>query len=392
VLRLALTLALTISLPAFAAEDDEEGFRMNDVAGTAYLPEGYKSESWADWELKAKSSKGVLFKLWLTPYEHSVTDDVVEAFAETYKAQLESEGIKGVQMVSSEIQERGGRRVGMVELSLKVSGGKGVAYYAFAPSQGQTVHLRTITGSRQARHAKADLDSLLNTLKLDLEGLATDTCAVSTAGGFGATLPAGWRIPVGKELDPVREITGKVGEAELSDDQCWSAIRPVVGQVPDVMFACRMALHIGPLDEYSLSGIEAELNDKFFGRAATPVDAGTAVDVGDRMGIYFKPPVAGGPVRLALAPFEGSMMQMWALGSTLDADTLDTDVQSALATTTFTGPDSGAPIIGFDKRVAHYLKYRPTSPLVLGPGLLLLGLIGGGVTAARRRKPSYEVD
>ena len=136
--------------------------------------------------------------------------------------------------------------------------------------------------------------------------------------------------------------------------------------------------------------VEAELHERFFGRSDTPVDQGTPADVGDRMGVFFQPPVAGGPVRLALAPFEGSMMQLWALGSTLDDAGLDAAVRHTLGSTTFTGPDGGAPIIGFDKRVSYYLSYRPTSPLVLGPGLLPVALVGAGVAAARRRKPAYE--
>lgn len=363
---------------------------MNDVGGTAFLPDGYTSESWADWELKAKSRAGVLFKLWLTPYEHAVTDQTVADFAQVYADGLSTEGIAGVEVANTAIQERGGRRVGVVTLNLNVGGGKGVAYYAFAPSQGQTVHLRTIAGARLARQAQGDLDQLLDRLKLDLEALAAENAALSTEAGFSTTLPEGWRIPVGKELEPVRKITGKVGEAELSPAHCWAAIRPVVGHDPDVMFACETRLQVNLLDEHSFDGIEAELHDRFFGRAETPVPAGVPVQVGDRMGVYFEPPVAGGPVRLAIAPFEGATVQAWALAESLDGPGLDAAFQGALASTTFSGPDGGAHVVGMDKRVAYYVKHRPTSPMVLVPGLALLGLIGAGVAAARRRKPAYD--
>lgn len=363
---------------------------MNDVGGTAFLPDGYASESWADWELKAKSRSGVLFKLWLTPYEHAVTDDTVAAFAEVYAEGLTREGIQGVEVAETAIQERGGRRVGVVTLALKVGGGTGVATYAFTPSQGQTVHLRTIAGSRLARQSEADLDQLLDTLELDEEALGAPGGPVSTDAGFATTLPDGWRAPVGKELDPVRKITGKVGEAELSPDRCWAAIRPVVGHDPDVMFACETSLQVGVLDEYSFAGIEAELHDRFFGRAATPVPVGVPVELSDRTGVLFEPPVAGGPVRLAVVPFEGATVQAWALADQLDAAGLDAAFRSAMGATTFSGPDGGAHVVGMDKRVAYLIQHRPTSPMVLVPGLALLGLVGAGVAAARRRKPSYE--
>ena len=58
----------------------------------------------------------------------------------------------------------------------------------------------------------------------------------------------------------------------------------------------------------------------------------------------------------------------------------------------FTGPDGGQPIISPDKRIMYYLQYRPTSAPVILSGLVLVGLIGGGATVMRRRKPSYELD
>ena len=66
-----------------------------------------------------------------------------------------------------------------------------------------------------------------------------------------------------------------------------------------------------------------------------------------------------------------------------------TDLTASVA---FTGPEGGQPIIGPDKWVTYYLKYRPTSPPVLLGGLAVVGLIGGGIAMARRRKPSYELD
>ena len=365
---------------------------MNDVGGTAVLPAGYQSLSWADWELKAKSPAGVLFKLWLTPYQHALDDAAVKAFAKVYTAQLEKEGVSDVKVVSTEINRRGDRRWGMVSFSLKIKGSSGVAHYAFAPSNGQMVHLRTVAGSRLKRAASADLDAVLSTLALDAEALPAET-GVETAAGFSATLPAGWRQPFDKEREAVAELTSKVGEPDLPADRCWVGIRPAIDADPDVLVACKTSLQIGPLDEHSFEAVEAELHDTYFGRSDKPVEAGTPVEVGDRMGVMFAPPVSGQDVRLALAPFEASMMQVWGLAGTLDANGLHAAVTETLASTAFTGPDGGRPIIGADTWVGYYLRHRPTSPRVVGPGLLVLGVVGGLVArASRRRDPYAEVD
>lgn len=383
----ATALGLSVLVPA--ANADDEGYRMNDVGGTATLPAGYESLSWADWELKARSSRGVLLKLWLTPFQHVVDDAAVKAFAEVYTAQLEKEGVSDIKVVSTEINSRGDRRWGMVSFDLKIKGSSGVAHYAFAPSNGQMVHLRTVAGSRlRGNPAQADLDAVLSTLELDVEALPPET-AVETAAGFAATLPEGWRVPFDKEREAVAEITGKLGEPDLPADQCWVGIRPSVGADPDVLFACKTSLQVGPLDEHSFAGVEAELHDKYFGRSDTPVEPGTPVEVGDRMGVMFAPPVSGQPVRLALAPYEASMMQVWGWAGVLDANGLHSAVTETLSSTTFTGPDGGAPIIGADTWVGHYLRYRPTSPLVLGPGLLVLGLVGGVVARGARRRDRF---
>lgn len=386
----AATLSLALAGNAFAADEDE-GYRMNDVGGTAHLPPGYQSLSWADWELKAKSPKGVLFKLWLTPFQHPVTDATLQSFAELYTAQLEKEGVSDVAVVAKEINERGGRRWGMISFSLRIKGSSGSAYYAFTPSNGQMVHARTVAGGRLKTTAQRDLDAVLSELKLDVDGLPAET-AVSTPAGFASTLPEGWRAPFDKEREAVAKIAGKVGEPDLPADRCWAGIHPNVGADPDVMVACKTALQLGPLDEHSFEGVEAEVHDKYFGSAPKPVEAGTPATVGDRMGVRFAPP-AGSPVRLAVAPYEAATMQLWGLSAEMDADALDAAVTQALASTTFTGPNGGQPIIGADTWVGYYLSYRPTSPLVLGPAALLLAVLGGvGVSLTRKKDPYADLD
>jgi len=306
------------------------------------------------------------------------------------KAGLEAEGVEGVALTAREVTEIGGRKTAWMAYDLSISGGQGVAYAAAFTGAGSTVFLRVVAAKKQSRQAEADLRSTLDSLVLDKGPLDTGSGALETAAGFTAQLPEGWRAPLRDELDRVRAVTKKVGEEGLAADDCWVGVRPPATGEPDVIFACRSQYWIGPLDEHSFDAVEAEVHERWFGRSEKPVPKAGQVRVGDRVGLYFMPPVAANPVRLAMAPFDGGMMVMWGLAGQLDESGLDAAMNAILPTVGFTGPDGGAPVIGADKWAAYYLRHRPTSPWVLGPGLTLLALVGGGVAMSRRRRPGLD--
>lgn len=389
-LALALALSPVTSAPAHAQGAD--GYAMNDVGGTVTLPKGYASELWTDAELKAKHPKGRILKIWLHPWQVEVDEAASKAWADKVKAGLEAEGVGEVGLTSREITEIGGRKTAWLAYDLSISGGKGVAYAAAFTGSGNTVFMRVVAAKRSAKQAEADLRSTLESLALKAGPKDTGAGAVETAAGFAAQLPEGWRTPLRDELDMVRKVTGKVGEEGLAADDCWVGIRPPATGEPDVIFACKSQYYVGPLDEHSFDGVEAEVHERWFGRSEKPVPKAGQVQVGDRVGLYYMPPVAANPVRLAMAPYDGGMMVMWGLAGQLDESGLDKAMNAILPTVSFTGPDGGAPIIGADKWAAYYLKYRPTSPIVLGPAFALLALVGGGIVLARRKKPGLDDD
>ena len=180
-------------------------------------------------------------------------------------------------------------------------------------------------------------------------------------------------------------MVGTIGIEEI-DRSCVVGVRVRAVDNPDVTLLCPTALHLDPLDEHSFEGVEAILHEQFFGRAKAEVPVGEAVTIGDRMGVYFRPPAATGSFRLASAPYDQGMLTWWGVGS----DGLDADLMKMQSSVAFTGPNGGAPIVRADRWLSYYLTYRPTSPLVLGPLVLLVGLIGGAIALARRRKPAYE--
>ncbi len=383
-------LALAVALSTAQAED--EHWTMADTGLAILLPEGWQvpEGGWSDWSLKAKHSDGSVIQIWVTPFQIAVDEDSVEAWAEMYREQIAQEAKAEVTIRSKALTELSGRTAGHVVLDLVVKGGVGVAEVYALEGPGHTVHARVVTGKRKARAAKAALRSILESARIDqgpLE-LTTGTLA-SKEGAFSVTLPEGWRAPLKAESDEVTKIVEKLGMESVDDSVCIVGIRTRARANPDLSLMCPSALQLDPLDEHSFEAIEAQLHERFFGTAKAEVPRGEAIEIGDRMGVYFRPPTGTGALRLGVAPYDRGTLTWWGIGG-LDGPTLDASLLTMQPTVQYTGPDGGQPKIRADRWVSYYLAHRPTSPVVLGPLVVIVGLLGALVTAARRRKNPYE--
>jgi hypothetical protein len=384
-------LALNLGLTTASASDDADGYGMTDVGATAWLPDGWTSITWADWELIAESKdRSVRMKLWTTPFQVPPDEASGRAWADMVVAQYQSQGHTDVGIVAAGVRDQAGRPTAWATLQFKFAedkGQSGVVHLRSIAGAGQVIHLTTLASARNSKAAETAADAVLDRLRLDKPPLDVSGDRVESAAGFAATLPTGWRAPLDPELGHVRKATSVVGEEKLDPDLCWSAVRPPPsGDKPDVIFACQLGVHLDPVDARSFADIETDLHTRFFGRSDNPVPAATPVNVGDRMGFYYRPPVKVEAVRLVLAPYNGGLMMIWGLGGHLDEPGLDAALTALLPTVQYTAPGGGHPVIGFDRRVAYYLKWNRTSPLVLGPAVLVLGLIGGAVAMSRRPK------
>ncbi len=383
-------LALLLSLHLNAAED--EGWRLGDLGVTVHLPAGWqpKRGGWADWELTASSSKGLgQLKVWATPFQVEITPEAAQAWGGMYAEQMEKASISKVGVVGATVEEIGGRPTAVVKLTGSSSAGAITGWFMAFATSGKVVHSRVISTTRRSTRAATALRKTVEAMAVDKPPKPPQK-AVSSTAGFAATLPDGWRAPISKEYETVREVSAQLGEENLSPDECWAAIRPPAVGDPDVIFTCSTYYHVGPLDEHSFKGVEAEVHERWFGNSDVP--PAERVTVGDRTGLYYRLTAGSGkPTRLLMAPYTGGMMTAWGMGGVSDEATMDAAMLALAPTVTFSGEGGGAPIIGADKWIAYYLSYRPFSLVVIGPVLGLLGLVGGGVMLARRR-PSYDED
>lgn len=378
-----LALGLALAAPP-------QSFPMNDAGITLNLAPSYEMTRWSDWDFKAKTRDGVQVKVWTTPFQVEVTEDAVKAWAGMYATEMEGEGFADVVVESAKVTTVGGRATGRVKLSMQPrSGGpmKAVLHAMSFTGNAQVIHAYSIAIARLDDKADRALVDLVSSLDLTKKPAET-TSAVTTAAGFAATLPAGWRAPLPEELSATIAVTSKAGEEKLDPESCLVGILPPPTGEPDVIFACTAALYLGPVDEHSYAGVEPEVRSRFFGRVDPPVPAAESAKVGDRTGFYFRPGGGEHPVRLVVAPYgAGKVMMMWGLANRLDAAGLDAALQQTLPTVSFSGENAGAPVIGLDKKIGYYLKYRTFSPVVMGPALILLAL-AGLVLRAITRKPT----
>jgi hypothetical protein len=381
--------ALVLSMVAGAVP-----YTMNDLGGTLDLPAEWKGKSYTDSGLEAEleSRRGkLMFRMWMTGYQVPLDRVAEQAFAEDYAKRLGSFGGRAVSTAVQSHTVIAGRDTLWTEQAFESQkGAKLHAQTAAIAAHGGVIHLRMWSGAQQQSTIAVQLKAMLEAFSLTRGPAKMGDSKVVAPAGFESTLPDGWRAPVGKEQGRVAKITSKLWASSKGTEDCWVAIRPVPLGTPDVMFACGRSWTGGPVDEHSLSSVDSELRELFFRAAASEVPAGTGIPVGDRLGLLFRPREGSGALRMVAAPYDKGLMALWAQAGTLDSEALDAAITGVAERTQFTGPDGGAPIIRADKWISYYLTSRPTSPLVIGPVLGLLGLLGFGVVRLRNRAPKWD--
>lgn len=382
-------MALVFSLAAQAVP-----YTMNDIGGTLDLPETWSGKSYSDSDLTAElpSKRGkLMFRMWMTPYQVPLNEESAAAFSADYERRLGQIGGKSVTVVSQKPRQVGQHQTLWTVQDFKNKSGADLkAQTAAIVGNGNVVHLRIWSGAQQGKAMRTSLEQMVSAFTLSSPPGTAGDRKVSATAGFETSLPDGWRVPIGRESARVGSIISKLWTSKKGTDPCWVALRPVPVGNPDVMFACSRQWSGGPVDEHSFSSVDEELRELFFRTAAAEIPPAEQIAMGDRVGLMFRPREGVNALRLATAPYDQGLIVIWAQAGSLSGAALDAVVQGVAERTTFTGPDGGQPTIRGDKWLGYYLAHRPTSPLVLGPLLGILGLIG--FLFSRRKKGGSKWD
>ncbi len=385
-----LALALAVS-PGAHAQDDGPLY-MADLGLNVTIPRGYRVPRWSDWDLDGvDNDKSTQIKITSSAFQIAPSDEAARAWAGLAVTDLEAGSHTDVNVVSSGVEDIGGRSTGISEVRYRHNGkDKAVLYQRSFTIKGKVLHLRAIGLARNAskvRKALAVWDEGL-ALEKQPDDLAATAGALVSEAAFETTLPSGWRKPLASELGPVRELGAKVGQGRIDKERCWVAIKPYPEGDTALLLACQQGAWVGVIDEYSFAGKQAELKDLLLGELevgpAEPLTASADQRVSPMYTLSGNTDLA---VRVAVTPYDKGLMTTWAVGKLADGEALEAALAHVLAETTFAGPGGGAHPVSFLNRIDHVVKYRP---VMLAPVILVLVGLFGFVVVQIRKKPSYD--
>ncbi len=379
----------------FSFVANAQPYAMNDVAGTLHLPKGWKAKEWSNWDFEAKSGdEALLMRLWLTEYQVPITRQSAKVWGPDYIQRLEKMGGVDAAVSGVKLLDIAGRPTAISTLDFTFGGKKGGAGFSQVAAfggEGQTIHIRVVSNGRNSGRVKKALRFMLKQFELEKGPATTSGLEVVAEAGFAATLPDGWRPPLRKESGLLKSYTDQLWASKTGTEGCWMGIRPPAIGEPDLIFACKKYWAGSPLDEHSFDTVADELKTFFFRDAGADIPTPEMVQVGDRVGVFFRPKDGQHALRLLVAPYAQGLMVMWGRAGVLDGKGMDVAMKAIAPTVKFTGPDGGHPVIRIDKKVSYYLAHRPTSPVVLGPAVLVV-VLAGFVVARKRKRSIDEVD
>jgi hypothetical protein len=369
--------------PAAGAEAEAPKFLLAEVGVRIDHPEeGWKNDHWSEWDLKSTSKDGVILLGWTTPYQVDIKAEEAASWGQIYINQAVSQGGIDPKVVVGATRDFRGTVATDYELTMGTTENVELTMYSVGfPVDGQTFHLATVAMSSKKEKAKEELEGALERLEVKAPaGAPTWGGVVNTVPGLETTLDGYWRVPHPKERDATLRIVQSLGVQSIKG--CWFAVHPRAGAQADVLLACQDKKRVYPIvDSLTFGDQQRELGEAYLGDQAPPAEV---ITLADRIGFHWKGGKVGSrEIFLAAVPNQDGMVKLLALPA--EGVPAADIVAAGLATTNaqkFSLPKP-APM---DATVQYYLRYNPTSPVVLGPiavaivvfigicGLILFGL------------------
>lgn len=375
--------------PTALAQDGEDApkYLMGDYGVRVDLPDDWYATEWADWELEAeKDDRSLKLFAWGEPVQMEPVPDDLDAWSAVYVDKVADIGGKDPEVTFSEVEALDGRHVARFELSFDFGSDlKGAMSGGTFAVKGKMFHMAVMTAAQRASLGSQALEMLVKRAEVKAEPAVFDEGAELTGAGVTTTLPAGWRAPLDVELGTVTSRARKLGVEDLSD--CAVAIHPVAHAEPDFMLTCQGGLQLGVVDPLSFEDKAAELSPKLFGSLEVP-PATMVTTAGGKTGFLYAPEQKGFTLRMGVVPYGAGIARTWVYGQPGQGDAFTAALTEVMSSGTYEGEHPAS----LGERFSYALAYNPTSPLVLGPGLLLLVLIGGVVVLVSRNKKDPYAD
>lgn len=379
----ALALIVGISSPVAAATP---AYDLVEAGITVNLPRGWEMTRWSDWDFKGKAD-GLMLEIWTTPWQVDVP--VGTALQPLYLEHLEDQRAKDPAVLPG-IAGPGGKTAWVQTRATfgLDGGGKAIAYFAAFPTDGKVVHIGMYGGANTDRRASADMEALVNTLRVTKPAvkISGEPVAAGKDAGFSVKASEGWRGVLASERAEAESLLGKTGAGKL--EACALLVAPTPTGSASVLAACPQTWQLGFADDASFADDAGTLRALVFGKAAASIPDAEKVELADRNAMLFRPTMNDYALRFATVPYEKGAVSIWAIGSQDQGDVLEAGLKSTLSGLQFSGPENGLAQHAMGAVVFHALSY---DPLVMGgAGVMVLGVIGG-LGALLFRKPSAPV-
>lgn len=353
-----------------AYAEDEEYYLLGDYGVRVDLPDGWRSVEWADWEFTGEKEDGsIRVFAWGSPIQTAIRAEDLHNWSTVHQAKIEKLGVSTVTVKSTAVVELGGRSTAVSEIRGDLGGKGQVAMWsATFPVEGKMFHLAAFSAASRSKQVKSTLEMLAERAEIKKPAAEASGSAIDAA-GMSVTLPAGWRTPIGGEASVVSKVAEKLGVDDTTG--CWTALRAHAAHDPDVMIGCQAGMLLGVVDSYSFAGVAEDLSEKLFGSVDVPTP--TELTTADaKLGFLFRPSLGAGTLRVAAVPYGDGVARIWVLGAKGE----EADFDAAITKLVSEGSFAGEHPAGLGDTMAYYVTYRPTSPVVILPAVLLIGLIG----------------
>jgi hypothetical protein len=350
---------------------------------TGWRPDGLEAE---------RRDGGARLFVWGAPVQQSVQAAHLPAWGRAQQRVLEKLGAEVIVPRASAVEEGPAGPVARVRMSFeeaaKGARSKGAAEGATLATEGHMVHLALVGRAAQAKALDGWMDGLVAALDVQAPPASIPERQVVEVAGARWTLSDGWRAPLASEASWVAEQGARLGVLDAA--ACVWALRPRPGSDADLMAACAADTTLGVVDAESFGDVEGLLHERIFGKA--PVPEGVPLPLVDRLALRWQLPTGDMGVGLVVVPTSAGILKLWAItradseaAATREAATL---LSATAGELTFDGPHP----VSVGAWLAWVLSYRPTSPLVVGPGLLLLGAVVGAIWFLATARPSRVDD
>lgn len=362
----ALFLASVLaSTPAWA---EDEKYLLGDFGLKLNLGDDWTNSAWSDWAFEGnKLDRTELIYVWGKEVQVDIRAEDLDAWSKVYTDKIDKLKGRNATVRVKEVRDIAGHPVARFELDYAMGDVKYAMSGATFGVEGQVVHVALIgLGSKATEGAKA-LDAILAKAEYRKPPKAAVEGADLTAPGIQSKLPAGWHIPVEVEATELQGPARELGIDDLTG--CWTAVRGHANAAPDVLFACPGKLNLGVVDDYSFEGVDAQLRERFFKGA--PLHGVEKVATQDgHLGFLYTFDAAAGTLATGIVPFGAGVARIYAYAPSVKDPAFEATVRTLITDSKFEGTHPA----GFGQYFTYYLKYRPFSPMVIVPALLVIGL------------------